>query len=94
MKFVNVSELKSRTSEVLRIAQERDVIVISRSKPIAIIRNFNEDELEDYVLMNHPEFLAQMEKAYQDVKTGKMTDIDAYLASDKDGDECCEDYYK
>jgi len=81
MKFVNVSELKSRTSEVLRIAQERDVIVISRSKPIAIIRNFNEDELEDYVLMNHPEFLAQMEQAYQDAEAGKTTDIDEYLAS-------------
>ena len=94
MKFVNVHELKNKTSEVLRMAQERDVIVISRSKPIVIIRNFNEDELEDYVLMNHPEFLAQMEKAYQDVKTGKMTDIDAYLASDKDWDECCEDYCK
>ena len=94
MKFVNVSELKNRTSEVLRIAQKRDVIVISRSKPIAIIRNFNEDELEDYVLMNHPEFLAQMEQAYQDAKAGKMTDIDAYLASDKDWNECCEHYCK
>ena len=83
MKFVNVRFLnvKNKTSEVLRMAQEQDVIVISRSKPIAIIRHFNEDELEDYVLMNHPEFLAQMEEAYQDAKAGKTTDIDTYLAS-------------
>ncbi len=87
MKFVNVRELKNKTSEVLRMAQERDVIVVSRSKPIAIIRHFDEDELEDYVLMNHPDFLARMEKAYQDAKAGKTTDIDAYLASLEAEDE-------
>ena len=69
------------------MVQEQDVIVISRSKPIAIIRHFNEDELEDYVLMNHPEFLAQMEEAYQDAKAGKTTDIDTYLASLEAEDE-------
>jgi len=87
MKFVNVRELKNKTSEVLRMAQERDVIVISRSKPVAIIRHFDEDELEDYVLMNHPDFLAQMEKAYQDAKAGRTTEIDAYLASLEAEDE-------
>ena len=81
MKFVNVSELRNKTSEVLKTAQERDVVVISRNKPIAIIRHFNEDELEDYVLMNHPDFLAQMEKAYQDAQTGKTTDINDYIAA-------------
>jgi len=31
--------------------------------------------------MNHPDFLLQMEKAYQDAKAGKVTDIDTYLDS-------------
>jgi antitoxin (DNA-binding transcriptional repressor) of toxin-antitoxin stability system len=81
MKFINIQELKNKTSEVLRMTQDSDVIVISQSKPIAIIRHFSEDELEDYVLMNHPDFLLQMEKAYQDAKAGKVTDIDTYLDS-------------
>lgn len=81
MKFINVSELKSKTSEVLRMAQKKDIVVISRNKPVAIIRHFDEDELEDYVLMNHPNFLAQMERAYQDARAGKTTDIDVYIAS-------------
>ena len=42
----------------------------------------NEDELEDYVLMNHPDFLAQMVKSYQGAKAGRTTNIDAYLGSD------------
>jgi hypothetical protein len=54
------------------MTQDSDVIVISQSKPIAIIQHFSEDELEDYVLMNHPDFLSQMEKAYQDAKAGKI----------------------
>ena len=57
---------------MLRMTQDSDVIVISQSKPIAIIQYFSEDELEDYVLMNHPDFLSQMEKAYQDAKAGKI----------------------
>lgn len=84
MKFVNIQELKNKTSEVLQMTQDNDVIVISQSKPIAIIRHFNEDELEDYVLMNHPDFLSQMEKAYQDAKAGKVTDIETYLDSLKE----------
>ncbi len=52
-----------------------------------IIRHFKEDEWEDYVLMNHPDFLAQMEKSYQDVRTGKTTDIDSYISSLKAEDE-------
>ena len=37
MKFINIQELKNKTSEVLRMTQDSDVIVISQSKPIAII---------------------------------------------------------
>jgi hypothetical protein len=81
MKFVNVQELKNKTSEIIKMSQENDIIVISRSKPVAIIRHFNEDELEDYVLMNHPDFLAQMEKAFQEMEAEKATDIDEYIAS-------------
>lgn len=85
MKFINVSELKSKTSEVLKMAQERDVIVISHNKPVAIIRHFNEDEFEDYVLMNHPDFLEKMEKAYQDAQLGKTIDINDYITSLNEG---------
>jgi antitoxin (DNA-binding transcriptional repressor) of toxin-antitoxin stability system len=81
MKFINVSELKNKTSEVLKTVQERDVIVVSHNKPIAIIKHFDEDEFEDYVLMNHPDFLDRMEKAYQDSQAGRTVDIKDYIAS-------------
>jgi hypothetical protein len=31
--------------------------------------------------MNHPNFLSQIEKSYQEAKSGKTTDIEDYLAS-------------
>ena len=37
--------------------------------------------------MNHPDFLAQMEKSYQDANAGKTTDIDSYLDSLEAEDE-------
>jgi len=44
MRFVNVRELKSKTSEILRAAAGEDIIVTSRGKPIALVRGFDGSE--------------------------------------------------
>ena len=46
MRFVNVRELKSKTSEILRAAAGEDIIVTSRGKPIAIVRGLDGSELQ------------------------------------------------
>jgi prevent-host-death family protein len=44
MRFVNVRELKSKTSEILKAATGEDIIVTSRGKPIAVVRGFDGSE--------------------------------------------------
>jgi prevent-host-death family protein len=44
MRFVNVRELKSKTSEILKAAAEEEVIVTSRGKPIAVVRSVSASE--------------------------------------------------
>ena len=54
MKFVNVRELKNKTSKVLGIAgRGEDVIVTSRGKPCVVIHHLSEDNIEEYILLQH-----------------------------------------
>jgi prevent-host-death family protein len=46
MKFINVRELKSRTSEMLRIAAGERIVVTSRGKPVAFIQGVADSEFE------------------------------------------------
>jgi len=80
MKFINVRELKNKTSEMLKLVdQEEDLIVTKRGKPVALIRHFSEDELEDYVLLNHPKLKKRLEEAYEDYLKSGGIDIDKLI---------------
>jgi len=80
MKFANVRELKNKTSEVLRVVDHgEDVIVTSRGKPRALISHFTEDELEDYVLLHHPRLKARIEEAYKDYLKGRGVDLNTLI---------------
>jgi len=79
MKFVNAKELKDKLPEYLRIIETEDVIVTYRGKPKALIRHFTEDDMEDYVLANHPEIRASLEEAYQEFWEGKVNDLDTLI---------------
>ena len=51
MKFVNVRELKNRTSALLHSTERGgDIVVTLRGKPCAVIHHLSEDELEGYIL--------------------------------------------
>lgn len=77
MKFINVRELKNRTSAVLHDTEGGEAIIVtSRGKPCAVIRHISEDDIEDYILLNHPEFKKKLKKAYREYIKGKTVDID------------------
>jgi len=66
MKFATVRTLKNQTSEVLRTAAKgKDVIITSHGRPIALLRGFSEDEIEDYVLSHHPGLRKSIEDAWR-----------------------------
>ena len=84
MKFANVRELKNKTSELLRCARDgEDVMITSRGKPIAVLRGFSEEELEDYIIANHPDLKAKVAEAYEDYLVSGGVDLDDLLAETK-----------
>ena len=58
MRFANVRELKNKTSEILRLAQEETIVITSNGKPRAIIKGVSESTFEEYLAaparMRHP----------------------------------------
>jgi prevent-host-death family protein len=46
MRFVNVRELKSNTSEILKFAAGEEIIVTKRGKPVAVITAYDGADLE------------------------------------------------
>jgi len=80
MKFVNVKELKNKTSSILHYAENGgDVIVTLRGKPYAVVHHLKEDEIEDYILLNHPKFKKKLKDAYKEYLHGKTVDIDQFI---------------
>jgi len=46
MRFVNVRELKSKTSEILRAAAGEDIIVTNHGKPVAVVAGIDGGDFE------------------------------------------------
>jgi antitoxin (DNA-binding transcriptional repressor) of toxin-antitoxin stability system len=65
MPTIQVQELASRANEIVRelAATGERAIIVEDGRPLAVLSALTEDELEDYVLANDPEFVDDMHKA-------------------------------
>ena len=79
MQLVSITELKSKFSEYLRLAETDDIIITYRGQPKGILRYFTADTLEDYVIANHPEIRASIEQAQQEIREGKFVDLNTFI---------------
>jgi antitoxin (DNA-binding transcriptional repressor) of toxin-antitoxin stability system len=72
MKTRNVAELHNKTTEVLREVSEGGyVIITSHGKAIAYIKKFQEEEIEDFIIENHPLIRESILNSYGEyVKSG------------------------
>lgn len=81
MPFVNVRELHDRTAEILRRVKEGDPVVVTRyGKPIAVIRDLAEEDLEGLAMMSDPKLRKGLEEARADVAAGRVSDLDELIA--------------
>ena len=84
MVFANVRELRLKTAKILEEADRGGHVFITyRGKPRAVILGITEDEIEDFVLLNHPKFTKQIEEAYKDSLKGRGTSLEEMIAETK-----------
>lgn len=68
VQFVNIRQMKSRLSEMVRRSREGDIVVTSRGRPAAVLHAVSEEDLEDYLLAHSPKFLKSLEVSYADYR--------------------------
>lgn len=84
MPFVNVRDLHDRTAEILRDVKNGNPIFVTRyGKPIAVIRDLAEDDLEGLVMLSDPKLRQGLDEARADVAAGRVSDLDDLIAETK-----------
>jgi prevent-host-death family protein len=81
MKVINTVGLKNQTNEVLKEVMKGNAVIITyRGKPAASLTPLTEDDLEDFVLENSPKIRKMISEAEKDLREGKVSSFDEYLA--------------
>jgi len=80
MKMRNVAELHNKTAEILREVNEFGyVIITSHGKPTALIKKFSEEEIEDFVIENHPLIKESITNSYDDYMKNGGIDVEEVI---------------
>ena len=85
VQFVNIRELKSQLSEVIRRSRKGDVVVTSRGRPTAILHAISEEDLEDYLLAHSPKFLRSIELSHEEYRRKGGVSLEKLMGRTKRG---------
>ena len=85
MRVTNTVGLKNETNKILReVMKGSPVIITYRGKPAASLTALTEDDLEDFILENSPKIRRMILQADKDIRAGKVTSLEDYLAESDD----------
>jgi prevent-host-death family protein len=65
MRFAGMKELKQKTRELLRAAEQEDIIITAHGKPTAVLHHVDAEDLDDYLFENDPSFQRMIEDTWQ-----------------------------
>ena len=81
MRVTNTVGLKNQTNKIIReVMKGSPVIITYRGKPAASLTALTEDDLEDFILENSPKIRRMIAQAEKDIRAGKVTSLENYLA--------------
>lgn len=82
MPTVSIRELANSASSVIASVAEtgRPTVVTKHGRPVAAVVPIDQEELEDFVLANAPEFVAGRHQADVDLAAGRTRALDKALA--------------
>lgn len=73
METLGIRQLQNNPSEVIRNVENNlePALITRHGRPAAVILPIDEGSLEDYILANAPEYVADMKAADRDLREGK-----------------------
>ena len=88
MPTVSIRELANNASGVIASVADtgRPTVITKHGRPVAAVVPIDQEDLEDFVLANAPEFVAGRHQADADFAAGRTRSLDKVLA-DPDDDE-------
>jgi prevent-host-death family protein len=79
VKFTNVRELKTKTSEMLRTVERGNtVLVTTHGRPTAMLVPVTEDDIEDALLAYSPKLRKKIEEGLKDIRAGRTMSLSDY----------------
>ena len=79
VKFTNVRELKTKTSEMLRTVERGNtVLVTTHGRPTAMLVPVTEDDIEDALLAYSPKLRKKIEEGLKDIRAGRTMALSDY----------------
>jgi prevent-host-death family protein len=81
MPFVGIRQLARNASAIIRDVSKTGMptVVTDRGKPVGVIYPFDEEDLEDYILANAPEFITRRKQADRDIAEGRAIPLEDLL---------------
>lgn len=75
---MGIKDIRAHVSSVIRDVAEEDkwVVVTWHGKPRAMVIPFSEEDLEGFIIANHPEFIRRQEEAVKEIEGGEHYGID------------------
>lgn len=71
MAAVKITDLKNRATAIMRRVERGDEYVVTkRGRPIAVIFPVANDDLEDWILANHPEAIRRRKEGAAEIAAG------------------------
>jgi prevent-host-death family protein len=81
VKFANVRELKTKTSEMLRTVERGNtVLVTTHGRPTAMLVPVTEDDIEDALLAYSPTLRKKIKEGLKDIRAGRTMSLSDYTA--------------
>ncbi len=72
MRRIPLSQVKDNLSELLKTAGKDEIIITRHGKPAGVLTGFDtEDDWFEYRLTHDPHFLARIDAARKNIKSGK-----------------------
>jgi len=79
VKFTNVRELKTKTSEMLRTVERGNtVLVTTHGRPTAMLVPVTEGDIEDALLAYSPKLRKKIEEGLKDIRAGRTMALSDY----------------
>jgi len=79
VKFANVRELKTKTSEMLRTVERGNtVLVTTHGRPTAMLVPVTEEDIEDALLAYSPKLRKKIEEGLKDIRAGRTMALSDY----------------